>query len=345
MPNIMINKICNLKCPYCFANKFVNKGETCIDENNISIENFNKAVEFITFNKEKSYVGIIGGEPTLHPNFKKFVKFIINNDKIEKSTLFTNGINLDKYVDILKNSKISVLINLNSPKDIGESNYKKITKNIEMFKENNIVKNINIGINLYDENMDYSFVIETAEKFNLKNIRISVVVPNTSEKRNSHAIEYFKRMKPMVLDFFKKCREKDIIVHYDCNIMPNCVLNKEEYEWVSSYVEEFEKKNGFRENLVSLPFCEPVIDILPNLNAVRCFGCSDFEVSIASFNNIDDLRNFFINKIDNYANCVSIDEQCKTCCSKDCHRCMGGCIAFKREKLEKLRDIAFILDR
>ena len=42
MPNIMLTYRCNLKCPYCFANEFVNKKNT-----DISLENFEKALDFI----------------------------------------------------------------------------------------------------------------------------------------------------------------------------------------------------------------------------------------------------------------------------------------------------------
>ena len=35
MANIMLTDTCNLRCPYCFANEFVNKSA-----NEISIENF-----------------------------------------------------------------------------------------------------------------------------------------------------------------------------------------------------------------------------------------------------------------------------------------------------------------
>ena len=63
MPNIMLTYRCNLHCPYCFANEFVNKEKT-----DITIRDFLKAVSFIT--RTESYVGIIGGEPTVHPGFQ-----------------------------------------------------------------------------------------------------------------------------------------------------------------------------------------------------------------------------------------------------------------------------------
>ena len=66
MANIMMTDVCNLRCPYCFANEFVNK-----DTNEISEENFRKAVDFIVGDGSHSSVGLIGGEPTVHSHFEE----------------------------------------------------------------------------------------------------------------------------------------------------------------------------------------------------------------------------------------------------------------------------------
>lgn len=42
MANIMLTDACNLKCPYCFANEFVNK-----DKNDITEEAIDEAKDFI----------------------------------------------------------------------------------------------------------------------------------------------------------------------------------------------------------------------------------------------------------------------------------------------------------
>ena len=56
MANIMMTDVCNLHCPYCFANEFVNK-----DRNEITEEAFKKAVDFILGDGSHSTVGLIGG--------------------------------------------------------------------------------------------------------------------------------------------------------------------------------------------------------------------------------------------------------------------------------------------
>jgi len=68
MANIMLTKRCNLKCPYCFAEEFVNKSG-----DDISIENFKVALDFALTNPHEQ-IGLIGGEPTLHNNFKEILE-------------------------------------------------------------------------------------------------------------------------------------------------------------------------------------------------------------------------------------------------------------------------------
>lgn len=65
MANIMLTDTCNLKRPYCFANEFVN-----IDKNEISEQNFKKAVNFILQDGSCDAIGLIGGEPILHSRFQ-----------------------------------------------------------------------------------------------------------------------------------------------------------------------------------------------------------------------------------------------------------------------------------
>ena len=64
MANLFLTRKCNLKCPYCFADEFVNK-----ENEEYTMENFHKAINFIKTMPDER-VGFIGGEPTLHPSLK-----------------------------------------------------------------------------------------------------------------------------------------------------------------------------------------------------------------------------------------------------------------------------------
>ena len=346
MANIMINKVCNLQCPYCFANKFVNRS-VCTDENNITIENFKEALKFATYNNPNVKIGIIGGEPTLHPDLKKLVNIALENKSIRKVVLFTNGINMDKCIELVQNPKFNILLNMNSCEDIGKKSFKKMCENINLIKNNATKYNnsdcLSLGINFYDPNKNYDFILDEAQKLGLHSVRLSVVVPNTSEKENQDSLEYFRKFKESLFQFFNKCDEREIIPFYDCNNFPVCLWDTEELQWLNNYVRKYSKKYNNCSNLLSLPHCEPVIDILPSLEAVRCFGCSNLKVKIIDFKDIHDLRNFFCRQIDHVCSSVFTSPLCAACYQRHTLKCSSGCLAFKHEKTTQLRAIADFL--
>ena len=172
---------------------------------------------------------------------------------------------------------------------------------------------------------------------------MSVTVPNTEEKENESPDAYFGFMKPIVLKFFKECDKHNLIPYYDCNYVPACVYTKEEFEWIKDYLNRHKNKSDTL-NLLSLPYCFPVIDILPNLNAIRCFGFSKCEIAISKFRNVDELSRFFIREIDNYADNINADDKCENCYDKCVKLCSGGCLSFKHRKINQLRTITKIFN-
>jgi sulfatase maturation enzyme AslB (radical SAM superfamily) len=330
MSNVMINKVCNLKCPYCFANEFVNKE----DKNNITEENFKKAIDFIV-KSGRDYIGIIGGEPTLHPNFEKLAYMAINHDNIREVRIFTNGITLDKYIKLFSHHKVTALINLNSPNDIGKKNFDKVISNLMEFEKYNYIEpNMTLGINMYKPDFDYEYFLDTATRFNVKGVRVAIAVPNNiAESRNSDPLEYFSEMKPRIFQFFKELKKLGIVPSYDCNLMPLCITTDEEKEFLKSFTVLRQQIN-----LNNNPLCDPVIDILPDLKMVRCFGCSEIcKADMEHFERIQQVSDFFAKSIDVPASLIDASPKCKTCLYQNTGRCTGGCIAFKQQKLIKLK--------
>lgn len=333
MPNIMINKNCNLNCPYCFANEFVNKDD---NKNNITVENFKKALDFIA--SRDSHVGIIGGEPTIHPNFEKLIDIVISDFRIKRITLFTNGINIDKYERVLSNPKVTMLINLNSPNDIGLKNYNKIIDNINMFHTKYGFNRHTLGINMYKPDFDFKYIVDALDKFNINVVRTSIAVPNNVSSRSFDMIEYFKIMKPRIFEFFRELEKLDIMPFYDCNSMPLCILTDSEREWLKTFVKH-EPKCNHSCNLIDPAVCSPVIDILPDLTAVRCFGCSEqSKIKISNFSKINHLSKYFEHEIDAYATIIPTHIQCNDCYYKNTKQCSGGCLAYKQQNILKLKN-------
>lgn len=336
MPNIMLTYGCNLKCPYCFANEFVNKKSNYITE-----ENFVKAIEFLT-REDDTRIGLIGGEPTLHPKFKEFLEYLINNRKVVEATIYTNGILLDRCINQIIAPKFRLLINCNSPEEIGENQFEKLRNNLQLLVNDHYMRDrMNLGINLYKDDLDYSYIIELLKECGLHRVRISLTVPDFSTCGKMNAIEYFKSRKPFLLKFLADMQKNNILPYYDCNKPPYCIWTVEEKEWLENMVAQYHVES----NLIGdHSFCFPVIDILPNLQAVRCFGMSEYEkVNIDDFAGVSEIASYFLNHIDSASYQIPAVEECKECRKRQTRKCTAGCIGFKSESITKLNEFVMEL--
>ena len=328
MANIMITYRCNLRCSYCFANEFVNKKQT-----DISIRNFLKAVSFIT-RTGQAQIGLIGGEPTIHPGFQTMMDILIDNPKVSLITLFTNGLFAERYIPQIIHPKVRVLVNCNSPDNIGENAFAFMQNNIDKLIFNHEKKDrVRLGINLYSNDMDYSYILKLLQRYHLHTVRISVTVPDFSTCGEVNVLEQFKKRKDFLWRFFHDLDSIKVIPYSDCNHPPYCIWNEEERNWLEGYVDKYPE---YESNLASRQSqCLPAIDILPDLQAVRCFGMSDFmKVSIDDFQDIRDITSYFMNEIDSNAYKISACEECKECYERKTRQCVAGCMGYKASKIK-----------
>jgi len=330
MANLFLTRKCNLKCPYCFADEFVNK-----ENEEYTMENFHKAVKFIkTMPGER--LGFIGGEPTLHPKFQKMLDYVLKDDEIQYFVIYTNGLELHKYIDDLKFNKVNMLINCNPPADLGEARFKRLKDNITLLKESG-VRNFNLGINLYSKNMDYSYIFDLLKIADNKSLRFSTALPNSDKEDMKDPLESFMEFKPFLFQFFEDCVKNEVVPNNDCNAIPQCLLTPQDKKTqlkLSILAKEFNKPGP----ITSSHTCNPVIDILPDLTAVRCFGLSKYtKTPIEKHKNMENLRSYFINEIDLYAKLSFAGEGCSSCKMRIINKC-GLCFTYKIKQSEKLKE-------
>ena len=331
MPNIMLTYRCNLHCSYCFANEFVNK-----EKMDITLNDFMRAVCFVT-KKTDNEIGLIGGEPTLHPGFQVFMDLLIANPKVKQITLFTNGLLMDHFVSQIINPKVRTLVNVNSPLVIGENAFASIQKNLDMLLKNPEIKDrIKLSINLYSDDMDYTFIMNLLQRYQMHRVRFSLTVPDFSNPTNEQAIDYFKKRKQFLIQFYRNMDSIQVIPYSDCNHPPYCIWTDEERKWIQAFMAKYP---DIHSNLLNYSRCIPAIDILPNLQAVRCFGMSGFlKVPITDFMDVEDLTNYFINHIDCLAGRLPACEACKECYGQKTGHCFSGCIGYKAGRIHACND-------
>lgn len=313
MANIAIVNYCNLKCPYCFADDMIQE-----DMTTISMEDFQKILQFIA-RTPKNHIGIIGGEPTLHPHFDEIIKEVNKycRECDTGATLFTNGIELKKYLPLL-GERIGLLINVNSPKFQESEKYIKMLDTLNYLYEMSwFPQRATCGCNIHPGLEDYGFIWEIVDKYHLDHLRVSVVSPAAKyESWRSDKEGYYYKMKPIFLDFCREAIKHNCRVCIDCGHIPMCYFTEEEKELVLSICDNPNNE-----------FCEPVVDIKPDFKATACFGSYD-PIDIRDFETLIELERYLLIKKSlprAEKNCTG---KCTTCKKHKLLQCQGGCLGF-----------------
>ncbi|QOR33934.1 radical SAM protein [Clostridium sp. 'deep sea'] len=322
--NILLNNYCNLNCSYCFANDVMGKQKI-----NMNRENFEVIVNWLKQAGENN-IRFIGGEPTLHPNFAYFVCKIANDPHFKAMHIFSNAVfneNILQTILLASSSKrVTLLPNCNEQEIIGKKNYNTLLYNIENLAKKRIVEVV--GINIYKPNMNYKYIFDIANRFNIPSIRWSIAVPNVEIANEFDIKEYYKSFIPLLKNFFKDSVKYRKNIRLDCNSIPLCLLEDtdlREMVYCSAI------------NLVNRS-CGTVLDVSPNLDVVRCFGLSrEYSTKLTNFKNVQELSNHMHDKFkDLYT--VKLFEECKDCTIyKRNNNQSCGCHAYKLHKYQGVK--------
>ena len=336
----MVNEACNLRCPYCFAGEFVNK-----DTKEMTLDDFRTALEFVLSEEDERQVSIIGGEPLLYTYINEVLRIAINDPRTEIVMIFTNAVELDRLdPEILDSYKFRMLVNCNSPEDMGEKAFEKMCENLMRFKyEHEGGGRFRLSVNFYKPDFDYSYVIPIVQDLEFDVIRLSISVPKGGDLEGKSPLEYFLEMKPVAIRFIGDMIRCGVITGFDCNFIPECAFTKDEREGLLGakdvlYTAVSDRyTNAFWERVIFCEFnnCTPVIDILPDLRAIRCFGLSEHtKQDIRDYKNIEELGMYYINTVDRPACELWTEDVCKDCYSRETGRCSCGCLLFKADRLK-----------
>lgn len=309
MANIAILNYCNLQCPYCFANKFITEEEKQL----ITMEQLENILNFLSRSK-LNRVALIGGEPTIHPQFSQILERVIKftQERKIRCTVFSNGIKLGEYARLFLKS--GCLINLNHPEIIGEAKWNELERSLKKLKACGSMQNMNFGINLYPDMIDYDYIFDLAKSYGKDSIRCSYVAP-TCEYQNVDKKQYYTEAKDLFIPFVNKAKSLGIRVRLDCNNIPMCYFTPEELAEINDNIEGWKT------------FCNPVVDISPDMKGTACFGAYNL-VDLNQFNNLEEAERYFMLK-EMYPRAQNnTSGGCISCDKFKNLSCQGGCLAF-----------------
>lgn len=314
MANIILTNKCNQRCPYCFAGDLLNS-----NAQDITMDDFKLAIDLLLRAGEQK-IGILGGEPMLHPDFREMIKYVVS--KGISGVIFTNGRFIDKYLDVFSDSKVVLLVNIASSEQIGKANYNKLFDNLVRYC--NVVgsnTNLMLGLNLYDRSVDYSYIFHFMKYFKRPFLRVSLVVPPNVEIYKD-AIDYFMQFRDYLYNFLLDCAKNSVIPRFDCNKIPRCIFSKEQEENIRKVFGKFYEYAV----LYGKKDCNPVLDVYPDLTVARCFAKDKVRVKLTDYSDIEVLKHDL--DIKNNVKNLMLPKQCHDCKLGD--ECGKACLCFRK---------------
>ena len=313
MANILLTEKCVRACPYCFAKEYLKESK----ENLLSWESLIYITDLFESSNEKR-LSLLGGEPTLHPQFIDFVLYL--HQRNFHVTVFTSGIMAPKqlaaaqtYLLKIPEENLSFVCNYNHPHTSTHSETQQINHFFKAFS-----KYITLSFNLYQKDFDFGFLVEAINKYGLKkHIRLGLAQPIPGQKNECLALKELRGMAEKLTNQLEILEENRITLGFDCG-MPLCIFSNEDIGRL------------FKLNKGRVMFsCGPACDIGPDMQMWSCFPLSNYEKkSLYDFNHAEEIRHYWIEQHTHIRKKrKGIFEECKACNYQKEGLCMGGCLA------------------
>lgn len=319
MANLLITNKCNRKCSFCFAKKRLNRSQSTPGAGNMSLQNISQVLDFLESSDEYN-MRLLGGEPTLHPDFIKIVKQALNRDFLVH--VFTNGVMFKEVADFLgslSSNQLSVLCNV-SP----QAKDSKKMNDMKFYAFEKLGSKLNLGITITSPEFEYDYLINLIKRFKLrKSIRIGIAQPLIGEDNEYLPPAKYRDTGTFLAQMATKCIEEDILIGFDCGLTL-CMFSEEEIGLLAKCSEGFS------------PLCRPIIDIGPELDVWHCFPLSEvLNTHLNNFTTHSRIVNFY-NKITNPFRSIGCKPECLRCDYLRRNQCTGGCLAHAMNSLNRI---------
>lgn len=316
MPNVLLTQSCVRSCPYCFARRHM--AESSPDDI-LSWENLIYIADFLQASGERVF-RLLGGEPTLHPDFNAIVLYLLNRQFAVN--VFTSGVvsdsALDEMVELFGDvapDRLSFICNLNDPEKTRTplAEQEAIRRFLRVLGERVVP-----GFNIYRADFCLEFLFQLINEFGLqRHIRIGIAHPIAGKKNLHIRVRQIDEVISRLFSYaptFERLRVKPGL---DCGF-PICRFTNDQLAWLYRHTGG---KSEFG--------CGPVVDIGPDMSIWPCFPLSSFHKrSLFEFNTLREIHDYY----EHIHQSVRIEvgglyDDCDLCTHREDRICVGGCLA------------------
>jgi len=210
MANLLLTSVCNRRCPYCFAQPAMAGANPA---QRLSLPDLVQVADVLVASRA-GRIGVLGGEPTMHPDFVDIVLYLM--DRRLKVTVFTNGLTnratLARIAAIPPSLPVSFVVNVNHPD---------ISTPAEQAQQRTFLATLGnrceISLNLYRVDRDPCFVADLgAECGTSGKIRLGLAQPSTEPRAEFLARDQYAAAAAQVVRLVEAAFDRGGSVHFDC---------------------------------------------------------------------------------------------------------------------------------
>ena len=310
--NLVLTRACSNSCPYCFESAEREDGKQSI----ISMENI------ATFSKwarssRLDYLSLLGGEPFLHPKLSTIVKMFRQAAPGTALRILSGGILNKELFDDLPAQEISIVFNINEPRDYkNPKHFNKVINNVETALMKGF--KVAIGFNVWRLDFDPGFIPNLTRQLGLTRFTWTVANPIRGCESKVVPPTEFAALAEQCMVMLRKAAALNIEARLDCPL-PLCFFKDSDLAWVRQYHPGTASGMGL---------CAPVLDVTPELEVLRCFALSkSTRLKLTDFQSEKEIEAWFIKHLDTRFLGKGCFDHCNQCAHFQQGRCYGGCLA------------------
>ena len=259
-------------------------------------------------------IRLIGGEPTLHPQFPEILRQTQIRDK--PVVIFSNGLITERVltcIEELPPESCTVLVNMNATRT--KNSLTETEQNIRYQTVRRLGKRTLLGFNIFRPNFQLDFLIDIIREADCrKAVRLGLSHPSLSVSNEYLHPKQYPIVGAKIAKFALVAAEEGIRLEFDCGFV-RCMFSDEN---IASLIET-NADFGWR--------CNPILDIDVTGRVLYCFPLANrFWTNLTENTNISTIRSKLGSWVKPYR-LAGIYRECSTCLFKLKGECMGGCMA------------------
>jgi hypothetical protein len=276
----------------------------------MALPEFEKTLDFL----ERSgidQVRLLGGEPTLHPDFPGLVDRVLGRGL--RLVVFSNGLMPESALRRLEDTPVdraAVLLNVTDYAVRAQEERDRQTKAMRR-----LGPRVGLGLNIYAAVFQPGFLLELTREHGLSPcVRLGLAHPCVEGTNRYLHPRYYAAVGRRLAEFARQVKAAGVRLGLDCGFVP-CMFPDGKLDALA------ESDGGFG------PGCSPLPDVLPDGRVVSCYPLAAIHTeTLDPEHDAAWLRSRFSARLAPLR-CLGVFRECAKCNLRHSGQCAGGCLA------------------